>query len=56
MAAYAITNNERVEAVLLEVFCTSDDEEDDFKQHPRINGLYHCQTAVSDKLQVLTFD
>lgn len=56
MAAYAITNNERLEAVLLEVFGTSDDEEDDFKQHPRINGLYHCQTAVSDELQVLTFN
>ncbi|BDA44448.1 probable Alkylated DNA repair protein alkB homolog 8 [Coccomyxa sp. Obi] len=54
MAAQEGKDRDRVKAVLLEVFGTSDDEDDSSEQHPRINGLYHCRNHVNRALQETT--
>ncbi len=52
MAAPQGKERDRLKAVLLEVFGTSDDEDDGSEQHLRINGLHHCKKYVDDTLQV----
>lgn len=54
MAAHEGKDRDSLKAVLLELFGTSDDEDDSLKQHGRINGLHHCRNYVNDTLQETT--
>lgn len=49
MAAHREKDSDHLKAVLLEVFGTTDDEDDSSGQE-RINGLHHCQNHVDHAL------
>ncbi|CAL8470407.1 g9949 [Coccomyxa elongata] len=54
MAVHGKKDKDRLKAVLLEVFGTSDDEDDSSGQYQRINGLHHCRNHVDHALQETT--